>query len=60
MWQPIETVPYRQNVLLYSKPYGYNKTGDFVVGYANKEYVGNPEYKYTHWRPLPEPPTNGE
>jgi len=61
MWQPIETAPFRQSILLYSQPYrGYNKTGEFAVGYVNRAYIGNPDYKYTHWMPLPEKPTTGD
>ena len=55
-WQPIKTAPFRRLVLLFSQPYGYNRLGEFAVGYVNKEWVGSSDYKYTHWMPLPEPP----
>ena len=55
-WQPIQTAPHRKLILLFSQPYGYNRLGEFAVGYVNTEFVNNSEYKYTHWMPLPEPP----
>lgn len=55
-WQPIETAPTRKLILMFSQPFGYNRLGEYCVGYVNKEFVGNPDYKYTHWMYLPEPP----
>lgn len=57
-WQPIETAPKRTKLLLFSPPYGWNKFGEMGVGYIDPKYVGNPDYKWTHWMPLPEPPNN--
>ena len=55
-WMPIETAPTRKLILLFSQPYGYNRLGEFAVGYVNPAWVGQPDYRYTHWMPLPEPP----
>lgn len=55
-WQQIETAPARKLVLLFSQPYGYNRLGEYAVGYVNVEWRNNPEYKYSHWMNLPEPP----
>lgn len=54
-WQLLETQKGRQKCLLWSPPIRGLK-GEIDVGYINKDYIGNPEYKYTHWMPLPEPP----
>ena len=53
-WQPISTAPMRKRILLWSDWKG--GWGDVEVGYVDPRYMGHPEYKYTLWRELPEPP----
>lgn len=58
MWQPITTAPKRQRILFWCDyPTGDGGDwGDMEVGYVDPRYVGHPDYKYTHWMELPEPP----
>lgn len=59
-WQPIETAPKMQTVLLFCPHEHYEKAiciGRFWIGDGN--WKKTPHGKYlspTHWMPIPEPP----
>ena len=64
-WQPIETIPSNEQVLItWSKGHGYN--GDMEIGgkYEGDYHVDAgdvgyfPDEEPTHWMPLPAPPTD--
>ena len=60
-WQPIETAPKDEMILLYGKIKDKNKIGIGSYYYALKFFViedGKGCYKLdaTHWMPLPKPP----
>lgn len=59
MWQPIETVPDRQPVLLTDgKHFGVGQSADLsVVGAGKIMFDWDRATKPTHWMPLPAPPT---
>ena len=50
VWKAIETAPRYKRVLLYRED---SKTVE--IGRVDPRYIGNSEYAYTHWMPLPEP-----
>jgi hypothetical protein len=63
-WQPIETAPHGEEVLLYTPPtfggqvaakmeVGCASSGEVRGGYSNRSWHGTA----TGWQPLPEPPT---
>lgn len=67
VWQPIETIPKGQNVLVWSKWSGeigdpLDEYGIYMAEADDLCIVGGDYYtayadKPTHWMPLPEPPT---
>lgn len=50
-WKDINTAPQDKRVLLYRED---SKTVE--IGRVDPRYLGNPEYAYTHWMPIPETP----
>lgn len=70
-WQPIETAPKDGTVVLVCNRYGtwvakhqevyqsgYRPENPWFVMMLNMKHMSNPpNYRPTHWMPLPEPPT---
>jgi hypothetical protein len=57
-WQPIETIPYEVNVLVYSPTDGcvYVAQRDPILGIYDGHHDITDYEEITHWMPLPEPP----
>lgn len=61
-WQPIETAPFMETVLVWGPGWRcgfpgkrYGEYGAVMIDTCELEAKGRPEYA-THWMPLPEPP----
>ena len=52
-WQPIETIPKKEGVVIVYTEYGET--------YSRKIYATDNDYSHiTHWMPKPQPPKEGE
>lgn len=61
-WQPIETMPYEVDVLVYSPTDGCVNVAhkDPVLGIYDGHHDITDYEEVTHWMPLPEPPRHGD
>lgn len=59
-WQPIKTAPAWGSILLFDEEWDAT-LGSIQIGYADDgKFIVDacPDFKPTHWMPLPEPPAD--